>query len=143
MKLLMAMEGNTLHSIVADRFESAAWYLIIDDHLICTAKMENLGPRTREGAIGLALKEGATAVLSGALGLRTYNLLRSSNTKIAFAARISAQEALKRLKKGSLTVIEPAAFQQAVCERIAIRKERQKIFLKKETRRSIKRRPRA
>jgi predicted Fe-Mo cluster-binding NifX family protein len=86
----------------------------------------------REDVSTIALKEGVTTVLSGAIGLRAHNLLRLSNRKIAFAERITAREALEKLKKGLLTVLEPAAFQKTVCERIANRKERQKIFLKKE-----------
>jgi predicted Fe-Mo cluster-binding NifX family protein len=139
MKFLIAAENNTLKSIIASRFERAAWYLVIDDHLRCICAIENLGPRTRENAIAIALKEGVAAVLSGALGLRTYNLLRLSNTKIAFAERITVREALEKLKKGLLAVVEPDAFQKTVCERIANRKERQKIFFKKELRGTVKR----
>lgn len=128
MKILIAADGNTLDSRLSKRFGKAQWYLIVDDESLDVKAAQNVGPRDHHDIVPKAAAEGVETVITGNIGPRSYELMSSNNLKVALARNISAREALERLKKNDLRMLDAPTLKQSVEEHELHRRERRQQF---------------
>ncbi|MDP2885813.1 MAG: hypothetical protein Q8P51_12420 [Ignavibacteria bacterium] len=139
MKILVAAEGNTLNNLVAARFERGMWYLTVGDRMSLIRRVENLGPRARKTAIQQACKDGVETVVTGDLGLHSYNLVALYEMKVAIVPQMAVREALEKLKKGIFKVLDSSMIGEIAHEQVLRRMQQRMVFRGKETRGTIKR----
>ena len=139
MKMLVAVDGNTLNHLVATHFESAEWYLTVGDKMSLMRCVENLGPRSRKTAIEQARDEGVGTVVTCGLGVVSYSLVASHEMRIAIVPHLAVREVLTKLRQGSLKVLDSSMLGEIAHDQILRRMEQRTVFREKESRGTIKR----
>jgi len=108
MKLLLAAEGNTLDSRIARRFEKADWYLFVDADKDNVVAVPNLEHRRHHDIIPKAVGQGITTIITGNPGPRSCNLISSLNMSVALVCHVTGREAIQKIQKGELPILDAA-----------------------------------
>ena len=98
MKFLVATVGNKLDSLVAKRFEHAAWYLIVDSDMHMLDSIHHSTPRDRHTVFQKAASEGVEAVVAGKFGESSMKMIRTQNMRVAPVHGILASHALDMIQ---------------------------------------------
>lgn len=128
MKTLIAAECDTLESGISKRFGKAAWYLIVDLETLAVTSSQNVDPRDHHEIVSKAAELGVTTIITGNIGPRSYDLISSSNMQIALARNMTAREAIEKLKKGELKILDAPTLKQSVEEHEFLRRGRREQF---------------
>lgn len=128
MKTLIAADGDTLESRISKRFGKAAWYLIVDSGPLEVSTFQNREPRDHHEIVPKAAEHGVTTIITGNIGPRSYDLISSFNMQIALARNMSAREAIEKLKKGELKILDAPTLKQSVEEHEFLRRGRREQF---------------
>jgi predicted Fe-Mo cluster-binding NifX family protein len=114
MKILIATGGTTLDSAVAKRFGHAPYYLYVDADTGQVQVIENTDHDDETHAIISEMaQQGVETFISGNIGPHAFQLARSLNRQVALARRMSAAEALEKLQKGELEILQAPTVKQS------------------------------
>jgi predicted Fe-Mo cluster-binding NifX family protein len=128
MKVLVASEGSTLESPVAKRFGGATWYLIVDVETETVNPIQNLEREDHHDIVPKAASEGVTTIVTGNIGPRSYELISSHKLRVAHCRSLSGHEALARLKRGELKILDAPTLQRNVEEHELLLQGRREQF---------------
>lgn len=128
MKVLIASEGSTLESPVAKRFGRAMWYLIVDVETETVSSIQNLRIEDHHDIVPKAANEGVATVITGNIGPRSYELISTHNLQVAHCRDISGHEAIDRLKRGDLKILDAPTVKKNVEEHELLRQGRREQF---------------
>ncbi|HMQ54005.1 MAG TPA: NifB/NifX family molybdenum-iron cluster-binding protein [Anaerolineae bacterium] len=107
MKVAIAASGPSLDSPVAKRFGHAPYYLLVDSATLETLVFENREPEDETHAIIPDLTgQGAEVFITGNIGPHAFELARSLERPVALARQMPAREALAKLQKGELELLQ-------------------------------------
>lgn len=112
MKILIASVGNRLESLIAKRFEHAAWYLLVDVETRAMETLQHRTPHDRHAALEKAATQGVSAVVAGKFGESSLKLLRTHNMRAALLHGIAAQEAIEKIHASIVPLLRPEALAQ-------------------------------
>jgi predicted Fe-Mo cluster-binding NifX family protein len=98
MKYLIASSGNSLDSFVVKRFEHAAWYLIVDEHLNSIEAKQHLSPHDRHEILAKAIAEHVRAVIAGKFGDNALKTMVEHDLDSAIIHGVTAREALQKIR---------------------------------------------
>ena len=109
MKIAIASEGQTLESMVAERFGRCPFFLIVNEDGTLEESFSNQATQAAHGAGGMAVQslaaKGASVLIAPRLGPNATMALKSSGIRAYEASGCSCQEAFENYKKGSLKEI--------------------------------------
>jgi predicted Fe-Mo cluster-binding NifX family protein len=111
MKIAVSANGNTLESIMDQRFGRAAFFLIVDSETIKFEAIDNQGASA--GGAGVAgaqivLEHGAQALITGNVGPNALEVLNAAKIPVYRGKSISIRENIGEYKKGTLEKIDTA-----------------------------------
>lgn len=107
MKVLIAADGPTLDSAVAKRFGHAECYLLIDTATLDLQVVANGEPHDDSHAIIRQLAgQGVELFVTGNIGPHAFELIQAHAGQVALARRMSAGEALAKLAKNKLELLD-------------------------------------
>lgn len=131
MRVLIASDGKTLGSTIAKRFGHARWYLIVD---LETGKVvttqQNVNREDHHDVVAKAAGEGVTAILTGNIGPRSYELISLHELQVAHAKHMTVQEALDRFRAGGLKILDAPTVRRNVEEHAFLMQGRRQQFRK-------------
>ncbi len=122
MKVLVAADGKTLDSRISKRFGKAAWYLVVDLETLNLRASENKGPHTHHEIVRKVAGKGVTTIVTGNIGPGSYDLIASLSIQVALARNMLAREAVERLKKGELKILDAPTLRHSIEERELLRR---------------------
>lgn len=106
MKVLIAANGPTLDSPVAKRFGHAPYYLVVDS---ATRELQVIENREQDddthAIIPHLAGQGAEVFVTGNIGPHAFQLIQSLQRQVALARRMPAGEALDKLQRGELELL--------------------------------------
>lgn len=106
MKVVIATNGPTLDSRVAQRFGHAPYYLLVDATTRELQVIENHEHDDETHAIIPQLAEQEAKVfVTGNIGPHAFQLIRSLQGQVALARLMPASEALDKLQRGELELL--------------------------------------
>lgn len=97
MKALIAAEGTSWESPVAQRFEHAVWYLLIDTQTGEKEVYQNLPPHDYAGILVMASRLHVSTIVAGWITSSTARLMQSLNLRLALAHKMNVRGAMKNL----------------------------------------------
>jgi predicted Fe-Mo cluster-binding NifX family protein len=114
-KVVIAANGPTLDSPVAKRFGRAPYYVFWDSGSGQAQAIDNTQPDDETHAIIARMAgRGVEVFITGNIGPHAFELTRSLGCRVALARRMSAGEALDRLSKDELQILnEPTVKRSA------------------------------
>jgi predicted Fe-Mo cluster-binding NifX family protein len=113
MKVLIAAQGPTLDDQVAKRFGHASYYLILDSDTLEVRVLHNTGHDESHSIIPRAAREGVTVAITGNIGPQAFELSGSCQIQVALARKMSAKEALQKLRSDQLRILEAPTVQKS------------------------------
>lgn len=116
MKVLIAALENTLDSPVSKRFGHAPYYLIVDLETMQVNVIDNrnTGDEHDHAIIPQAAKAGVKAFITGNIGPQAYKLVESLNLQVALARKMSGKEALEKLQRGELKILDAPTLKHSI-----------------------------
>ncbi len=109
MKIAIASEGQTLESMVAERFGRCPFFLLLSEEGELEESLSNEATQAAHGAGGMAVQsiaaKGAGVLIAPRLGPNATMALKDSGIRAFEANGCSCQEALENYRKGSLKEI--------------------------------------
>jgi len=128
MKVLIATDGKTLESNVSKRFGKAEWYLIVDSDTNEIEQFPNLTIGDHHDIIPKAVDRGVSAVITGNVGPRSFELLSYHRLQIALARTMRAHDAIEWLKQGKLRILDAPTMRKNIEEHELLQKDRRDQF---------------
>ena len=114
MKALIAADGPTLDSIVAKRFGHAPYYLYVDVDTKQVQVIENTNHDDETHAmISQMAQQGVDVFITGNIGPHAFELVKSLDQRVALARKMSAAEALEKLQKDELEILQAPTVNQS------------------------------
>jgi predicted Fe-Mo cluster-binding NifX family protein len=115
MKVVIAANGPTLDSPVAKRFGHAPYYLYVDSETGQAQAINNTDPHDETHAIipnmvGL----GVEVFVTGNIGPEAFRLTQSFKRQVALARQMSAGQALDRLQRGELEILNAPTLKRSI-----------------------------
>lgn len=108
MKIMIATDGSTLESKVAERFARANYFLIYDDQTDSIVSLENnddsshgAGPQ----AVQIAINNGVEIIFSAIPGENAIKAIKSSNIKVYDGRGYTAKEAIAAYKENKIKLL--------------------------------------
>lgn len=115
MKVLIAVQGTTLDSMVAKRFGHAPYYLIIDLDSMQIQLIDNPEVHDETHAMIPQMAEnGVKRFITGNIGPHAFELTKSLNVQVALARQMSAREALEKLQRSELEILTAPTLKRSV-----------------------------
>jgi predicted Fe-Mo cluster-binding NifX family protein len=115
MKILIAANGPTLDSSVAQWFGHAPYYLLVDTATMQVQVIDNSKHNDERHALMPRIAgQWAEVFITGNIGPRAFQLARSLNRRVALARRMSAGEALDKLQRGELEILSAPTVKHSV-----------------------------
>ena len=114
MKVLVAAGGTSWESPVDHRFESAAWYLLIDTTSGEKEVYQNLPPHDHGSILVVSSQAHVSVVVTGWVNSSTARLMQSLNLRLAVAHNARVRDAVKMLSEGELAMADLASFRQGL-----------------------------
>ncbi len=113
MKIAVSATGNTMESVLDQRFGRAAWFVLVETETMEYEAVDNAATASSGGA-GISAAQtvankDAKAVITGNVGPNAMNVLNAANLKIYKGIVASVKENVEMLKKGELKRISAAA----------------------------------
>ncbi|MDO9507946.1 MAG: NifB/NifX family molybdenum-iron cluster-binding protein [Thermovirgaceae bacterium] len=109
MKIAIASEGQTLESMVAERFGRCPFFLILNEDGTLEETFSNEATQAAHGAGGMAVQslaaKGAGALIAPRLGPNATMALKASGMRAYEANGCTCKEACENYLKGSLKEI--------------------------------------
>ena len=114
MNVLIAADGTTLDSAVAKRFGHAPYYLYVDADTGQVQVIENTDHDDETHAIiSQMAQQGADVFITGNIGPHAFELVKSLERQVALARNMSAAEALEKLQKDELEILQAPTVKQS------------------------------
>ena len=114
MKVLIAAEGTSWESPIAHRFESAVWYLLVEEKSREKEEYQNLPPHDHNGILILASQAHVAAVVAGWINPATAKLMQSLNLRLAVAHNERVRDVVKKLSHKELHSSDLSTFRQGL-----------------------------
>ena len=115
MKVLIAIQGTTLDSMMAKRFGHAPYYLKVDLDSMQIELIDNPEHHDETHAIIPQMAEnGVEVFITGNMGPHAFELTKSLNLQVALARKMSAREALEKLQRGELEILDAPTLKHSV-----------------------------
>jgi predicted Fe-Mo cluster-binding NifX family protein len=115
MKVLIAIQGTTLDSMVATRFGHAPYYLKVDLDSMQIQLIDNPEHHDETHAIIPQMAEnGVKLFITGNMGPHAFELTKSLNLQVALARQMSARVALETLQRGELKILTAPTLKRSV-----------------------------
>lgn len=110
MKVAVSATGNTLESIMDQRFGRAAYFLIADPETMRFEAIDNQATASAGGAGITAAQtladKGVEAVITGNVGPNAMNVLKAAGISIYRGTPVPVRQNLESIKQGTLEKIE-------------------------------------
>jgi predicted Fe-Mo cluster-binding NifX family protein len=114
-KVLIAATGATLDSAVAKRFGHAPYYLYVDATTMEIQAIDNSEHHDETHAIIPRMVDlGVEVFITGNIGPQAFRLARSLKRQVALARQMSASEALDKLQRGELKILEAPTLKHSI-----------------------------
>jgi hypothetical protein len=97
MKVLVAAEGTSWESPVAQKFEHAVWYLVIDTLTREKEVYQNLPPHDHNSILVIASQLRIPTVVAGWINPATARLMQSLNLRLIVAHKMKVRATVKKL----------------------------------------------
>jgi predicted Fe-Mo cluster-binding NifX family protein len=107
MKVLIAAEGTSWESPVAQKFENAVWYLVIDTQTREKEVYQNLPPHDHNRILVMASQMHVSAIVAGWINSATARLMQSLNLRLVVGHKMKVRATVKKLN------LPPASLRQA------------------------------
>lgn len=124
MNVVIAANGSTLDSAVAKRFGHAAYYLLVNTATLQMQVIDNNDAHAEAGnhdqhdeahaIIPQLVGQGAELFLIGNIGPHAFEIIQSLNRQVALARGLSAGEALARLQRGELEILNAPTLNRSI-----------------------------
>lgn len=115
MKVLIAANGPTLDSSVAQWFGHAPYYLLVDTATMQVQVVDNSQHNDETHAsIPRMAGQWAEVFITENIGPHAFQLAQSLNRQVALARQISAGEALARLHRGELEILSAPTVKHSI-----------------------------
>ena len=114
MKVLIAAGGTSWESPIEQKFENAAWYLIIDEKSRQKDVFQNLPPHDRNNILIIASQAHVSAVVAGWISLATARLMQSLNLRLAVAHNMRVRDVVKKLSDEELHLADLTTFRRGL-----------------------------
>jgi predicted Fe-Mo cluster-binding NifX family protein len=114
MKILVAAEGTSWESPIANRFEHAVWYLIIDGHAMEKEVYQNLPPHDHNNILLTASRIHCSLIVAGWVNSATARLMQSLNLRLVIARTMRVRDMITRVHKGTVDIADLADFRQGL-----------------------------
>ncbi len=82
---------------------------------------ENVEPRDHHEIVPKAAEQGVTTIVTSNIGPRSYDLISPFNLQVVLARNVTVQEAIEKLRKGELKVVDAPTLRHSVEERELLR----------------------
>ena len=106
MKFLVAALGKRLDSIVAKRFEHAAWYLLVDSETKSVEAIRHITPQDRHKALQMAAGQHVEIVVAGRCGDTSLKQMRNHAMRLALVHGVDAARALERIQTHNIVLAD-------------------------------------
>jgi predicted Fe-Mo cluster-binding NifX family protein len=110
MKILVATEGTSWESPVAQKFERAVWYLVIDTATLEKDVFQNLPPNDHNNILLAASRTHVAMVVAGMVNATTARVLQSLNMRFAVVQKMSVRTLTRMAKDDALHPINLSVF---------------------------------
>ncbi|MBI4535628.1 MAG: hypothetical protein HY708_05065 [Ignavibacteriae bacterium] len=134
MKILVACDGSTLDSRVAKRFERAEWFLIAESTDKNFQAIQNLTPHDHHTIVDTAARENVQALVAGKFVFGSAHRMSLYNLRVAIAHNMTAREAIEKINRKDLILVEAAHLRHLIEEKDLARRGRNLQFLKGQNR---------
>lgn len=114
MKVLIAAEGTSWESPVAQKFENAVWYLLIDTQTREKEVYQNLPPHDHNSILVTASQLHVSAIVAGWINSATARFMQSLNLRLVVAHKLKVRATVKKLNEHSLETADLADFRQGL-----------------------------
>jgi predicted Fe-Mo cluster-binding NifX family protein len=114
MKVLIAAEGTSWESPVAQKFENAVWYLLIDTQTREKEVYQNLPPHDHNSILVMASQLHVSAIVAGWINSATARLMQSLNLRLVVAHKLKVRATVKKLNEHSMEIADLADFRQGL-----------------------------
>lgn len=114
MKVLIAAEGTSWESPVANRFENAVWYLLIDERSGQKDVYQNLPPHDHNSILVAASQAHVSLVVAGWINPATARLMQSLNLRLAVAHNLRVRDVMKTVDRDMLPIADLTSFRQGL-----------------------------
>lgn len=109
MRIAIASEGQTIESMVAERFGRCPFFLILNEEGVLEESLSNDATQAAHGAGGMAVQslagKSVDVLIAPRLGPNATMALKASGIRAFEAIGCSCREAFENYKKGSLKEI--------------------------------------
>jgi predicted Fe-Mo cluster-binding NifX family protein len=112
MKILVATEGTSWESPVAEKFERAVWYAVIDTHSGEKDVFQNLPPNDNNNILLTASRMHVTLAVAGMVNATTARVLQSLNLRFAAIRRMNLRSLIRMAKDDRLRAINLDLYRQ-------------------------------
>lgn len=114
MKVLIAAEGTSWESPVAQKFEHAVWYLLIDTQTGEKEVYQNLPPYDHNNILVMASQLHVPTIVAGWINAATARLMQSLNLRLVVAHKAKVRASVKKLDEHILDTADLADFRQGL-----------------------------
>lgn len=114
MKVLVAAEGTSWESPVAQKFEHAVWYLVIDTLTREKEVYQNVPPHDHNSILVIASQLHVSTIVTGWVNPGTARFMQSLNLRLVVAHRMKVRATVKKLNEHSLATADLADFRQGL-----------------------------
>lgn len=112
MKIAVSTTGNTLESMMDQRFGRAAFFLIVDSETMNFEAFDNTAAASAGGAgitsAQTVIDKGVEAVITGNVGPNAMSVLNAAEIAIYRGVSVSVKQNIEEFKKGALERIDNA-----------------------------------
>ncbi len=105
MKMLVATEGTSWESPVAEKFERAVWYTVIDTQSGEKDVFQNLSPNDNNNILLTASRLHVTLAVAGMVNATTARMLQSLNLRFAAIRRMNLRSLTRMAQENRLRTI--------------------------------------
>jgi predicted Fe-Mo cluster-binding NifX family protein len=116
MKVLLATDDKSLNSHIAKRFGHAEYYLIVDTETMNIETIKNPGHDDDHSIIREIAEEGVKIFVVGNIGPHAFNIINALGLKVMLARRITASEAINKLKNNKLKSLNAPTLKRSIHE---------------------------
>jgi predicted Fe-Mo cluster-binding NifX family protein len=114
-KVIIAANGPSLDSSMAKRFGHAPYYLLVDTATMQVQAIDNSEHDDETHAIiPEMIGQGVEVFITGNIGPSAFKIVRSLHRQVALARQMPAGEALARLDRGELEMLDAPTLKHSV-----------------------------